>query len=88
MQSTLSLELHETLARYLRGQISVSEFGKQLAAMTWDIEEQEDSALVDLLHGLELGLAEFDNGDWTEQELKALFHRLIEESSIKASAAP
>jgi hypothetical protein len=65
MRSTLDAEIYGKLGAYLARKITLSEFRDWFDSATWDTEEPSS-----LLGKVELRLAEFSNGHWTEQELR------------------
>jgi len=77
MPSTLSLEIQQTLERYLTGNITVDDLQAHLVTMVWEVEEHESPDVVDLFHDVELSLAEFTSEDWTEEELKGLLRQSL-----------
>ncbi len=87
MPSSLSLEIQQTLERYLTGNIPVDDLQAQLAAMVWAVEEHESPDVVDLFHDVELSLAEFTSGDWTEAELKRLLRQSLMGLTVGAGTA-
>jgi len=70
--SLLDFELRLWIARYLTGEISLAQFRRWLLLVAWRTGEPgaPDSRLVRLV---ELRLAEYMNGHWTEAELHAMF---------------
>ncbi len=77
MPRSAATDIRDLLARYLAGDLPLADLSLRLASAVWDIEGSGDQHTVALLHELELGLAEFDNGDWTEDELRTLFRPLL-----------
>jgi len=77
MQLSDQLDMTDAIDRYLAGQISVSDLQVRLAAIAWDVLLDDDTPGANVLYELELGLADFSNGDWTEDELKGLFLPLL-----------
>jgi hypothetical protein len=63
------IELRARTADYVLGRISLQQYNHWLAPFAWDLQESTDPAR-DLAMSLELRLAEFSGGSWTEQELK------------------
>ena len=64
-------QVYEWLSRYLSGAISLVEFQEWFAPTAWDVMDTEDDVVsVQLACSIELVLAEFANGHWTEDELK------------------
>lgn len=78
MQSSLDLEIREWLARYLAGEIPLRAFQEWFVPVVWNVEQSGDRAAEELAHETELRLAEFSNGDWTEQELRRKLLPLVE----------
>jgi len=83
-QSTVP-DIRDPLARYLAGDLPLADLSRQLASAVWDIEGSQVRHTVTRLHELELGLAEFDKGDWDEDELWALFRPLLATPTIDYS---
>ena len=79
MASTeLSLRIRRELSRYLTGQTSLRQFTKWLAPVTFTtLEKPERRAESDLIAEIELRLAEYSNGDWTEEALRGLLRPLV-----------
>jgi len=85
MPRSIASDIRDRLARYLAGALSLIDLRLWLASAAWDIEGSGDQRAVSLLHALELGLAEYANGDWTEAELQELLHPLLAASSTDYS---
>jgi len=85
MPRSIALDIRDRLARYLAGARSLTDLRLWLASAVWDIEGSGDQCAVSLLHALELGLAEYATGDWTEAELQELFRPLLVASSTDYS---
>lgn len=81
------LGIREKLAKYLAGEISLSTFQEWFVPRAWNIEKR-DPAAVELAHEIDLRLAEFSNGDWTEEELKSKLRPLATNYTVHMSAAP
>jgi len=84
MGSTLDSEIREQLACYLAGQTSLRGFHEWLAPRAWVADESENPEATELADEIELRLAEFTSGHWSEAELKELLQPLVERH--KASA--
>jgi hypothetical protein len=78
MADSLSQEIDAQLQRYLRGEDSLAEFEAWLVPETWDISPQSDRSAHDLATAITLRIAEFTNGDWTEEELKRALEQLAQ----------
>lgn len=86
MQFSSDLEIREQLARYLAREISLQDFEDWFAPRAWNIHEATSPALQELVSEIELLLAEFSNGDWTEKELRRMLSPLV--ATYKVSIAP
>lgn len=69
MAVPLEHNIREAVLHYIAGRIRLDEFQEWLAANAWDIREQP-SDVQQLVNEIELLLAEFSNGHWTEAELR------------------
>lgn len=78
MLHSLEFNIHEKLAEYLAGEITLCEFEDWFFPETWDIDQTDNTALINLVYGIKLSLAEFSNGDWTEAELRSMLRPLLE----------
>lgn len=76
MTTTLDLELRERLAEYLEGTLLLKELYDWLSPAGWNIDSHAPPA-ADLFHEVELLLAEYAHGDWTEEELRQRFSPLV-----------
>jgi|HubBroStandDraft_6_1064221.scaffolds.fasta_scaffold530630_2 hypothetical protein len=65
--SSLASEIRFWLARYLGGAVSLDEFHRWLMSNTWNDDDPEAAKLA---HRIQLRLAEFLGGAWTEEELR------------------
>lgn len=82
MSYSLDFNIREQLARYLAKEISLREFEDWFFPETWDVDQLGDLALMNLVYGIKLRLAEFSHGDWTENELRSLLRPFIEKFDI------
>jgi len=85
MSYSLDFNIHEKLAEYLAGEISLREFEDWFFPETWDIDQIDNLALANLVNGIKLRLAEFSNGDWTEAELRSLLRPFFEKHVMVVS---
>lgn len=76
--SVLEHHIRECLLRYLSGDISLTEFEKWFASETWNVDIVGDERHAQLTHEIELLLAEYTNGHWTEAELREQLQRYAE----------
>jgi hypothetical protein len=77
MPSTLDQEIRAQLARLLHGEIDLETFEEWLTPATWDVGRSSNAAAQALASELLLKLAEFTNGDWTEEELRELWQPYV-----------
>lgn len=70
MSNSLVHVIDEHLQRYLRGEDSLAEFEAWLVPQTWDLSPQEDREGHERSTAIVLRIAEFTNGDWTEDQLR------------------
>ncbi len=72
MNSSLRTEIEKRLSQYLAGQSTLAEFHNWYIPIVWDIDA-EPEGVKRFAHRLQLFLAEFSNGDRTEDELRSAF---------------
>ena len=80
MQRSLDRAIREQLTNYLAGKISLPEFEEWFVPATWAVEQSGNPTAEELTSQILLDLAEFSNGDWTEEELRDLFRPLVQPS--------
>lgn len=86
MWSSLDLTIREWLARYLAGENSLRQFQEWFVPATWRGVFTSAAAL-DLAHEVELRLAEYTNGHWTERELRSLLLPLVRAYAVDLGQA-
>lgn len=79
MQKPLDLKIRERLASYLAGEISRREFEEWFIPATWNKAHERNPVTAHLIGDIDLRLAEFSNGDWTEDELCEQLRPLIKQ---------
>ncbi len=87
----LDLEIRGQVADYLASKITLREFKSWFAPRAWHAHKHVDPDTVDLVHEVDLLLAEFGHGDWTEEELKERLIPLVTKYTFAlgpAGAAP
>jgi hypothetical protein len=77
MTGAIDLEIRDRLARYLNREISLDEFEEWFVPVAWSIEQARNPRAIELAGELELRLAEFSNGHWTEAELRSKLEPLV-----------
>jgi hypothetical protein len=85
MSRSLEFNIHEKLAEYLAGEITLGDFEDWFFPETWDIDQTDNLALINLVYGIKLSLAEFSSGDWTEAELRSILRPFLEKYVLVAS---
>lgn len=66
----LEQALRHQVARYLSRQSSVRDLYEWLAPVAWNVEARATGKVAVLVREVELYLAEFQHGDWTDDELQ------------------
>jgi hypothetical protein len=82
--NAFDIGLRERLALYMTDQMSLSDFRRWFLPLVWDLSE-DGQLRSPLARRVELRLAEFMNGHWTEDDLKLMFTR---EVPITGSLSP
>ncbi len=70
MSPSTDKELRAWLTRYVSGRVSLRDFQEWLAPRAWILDADEAPEQARLADRIELLLAEWSNGHWTEDELK------------------
>ena len=77
LQTPLDRQIRLCLANYLAGKSSLREFEEWFVPHALSVVEEHGSQVAeDLTYDIELRLAEFSSGGWTEDELKDLLRPL------------
>ena len=71
------LEIRSTLVRYLNSEISLAEFEDWFVPVAWNVEKTGNREAPELAAEIELRLAEFSNGHWSEPELRKILAPLV-----------
>ncbi len=79
--SSLESAVRELFADYFHDVIQLPQLGERLGALIVAADEDHDPEAQRLVYEAELRLAEYSNGDWSEQE----FRHLLERSSSRYS---
>jgi hypothetical protein len=64
----LDLEIRSRLSDYLGRKTRLKDFQQWFTPQAWNIEKRADAATASLVREIDLLLAEFAHGDWTEAE--------------------
>lgn len=75
MSDALSITIRRQIRRYLSGELSLRQFTRWLASKMASVEGKAGAE--DLAHEVYIRLAEYTNGDWTQDELKGLLRPLV-----------
>lgn len=70
MSTSLEQAIHERLADYLAGVRRLDDFKDWLVGATWNVEQSQEPAAIDLTYEIKLLLAEHSGGYLTEDELR------------------
>lgn len=87
MPSSRSPEMIDRLSSYVGGENSLEAFDQWFVPTTWDINEVEDPIAYHLSGEIYLLLAEYTQGDRTDDELKAALGLLIESHAVVLAGA-
>ena len=69
--------LWEKLSAYARAEISFQQFNDWFIPFSWNAHRISDPAFRDLIGEVQLRLAEFSSGHWTEEELRKFLRQLV-----------
>jgi hypothetical protein len=79
-------ELHDHLAAYLRGEMTLRQFEEWFVPTTWDARDEDDPRVELVRNIIDARIAEFTHGDWDEDELKDFLHPFVETKVIPLAA--
>jgi hypothetical protein len=82
MDTTLMTELQDRLESYLSGKTTLREFEEWFVPATWDAQDTSNPQLERLRNIIDARIAEYTNGDWTEDELKDFLRPFAETKVI------
>jgi hypothetical protein len=71
MTSETDLEIRDWLGQYLDDAISLRQFEDWFVPVAWGIPRTANPGTLGLVGEIELRLAEFSNGHWSEAELRS-----------------
>jgi hypothetical protein len=81
----LDVEIRSHLIEYLLGRFSLDQLQEWLAVHTWDVHQTGLRFAQELAYTLQHRIAEYSNGDWSEDELKDLLRPLASVFEVDAS---
>ncbi len=82
MSYSLDYIIREQLAKYLVGEVSLHKFEDWFFPEIWNVDQVNNVALLNLVYEIKLRLAEFSNGDWTENELQSLLRPFMDSTAL------
>lgn len=74
--SRFDFEVRYEIARYLGGELSIADFRRWFLPVAWQVGEP-NAPESPVAKRVELRLAEYLNGHWSEDDLRAMFGQLI-----------
>lgn len=80
---SLDLEVRSRLADSLGGKTTLEAFRQWFVLQAWNIEKRADSVTAGLVREIELLLAEYGHGDWTEAELVEKLRPFVTEYTFR-----
>jgi hypothetical protein len=83
MESHLDLAIREKLSSYLVGKISLEEFEDWFVLESWNVAQSNNSNAVNLVYEIELWLAEYSDGHWSEKQLKNYLVPLVTDYKVE-----
>lgn len=75
-------DLKNRVSDYIAGKISLEEFEDRFVPAYWNVLTGKDEELSQMVYEIELRLAEYSKGYWTEDELKDLLLFIIRDIGI------
>jgi len=90
--SALLSELQQHLLNYLNGQTTLRQFEEWFVPATWDVQDTDNPQLIETRNAIDARIAEYTNGDWSEDELRNFLRPYVETKVIafpaNASSTP
>jgi len=77
MNPLLENKIRDKLASYLLGEVSLEDFKDWFVPASWNVDHSNNRAAINMVYEIELRLAEYSNGYWSEDELKQLLRPLV-----------
>lgn len=78
----ISLELSDKIYEYIYTEITLEQLEDWLVTKLPDFLKQFDSTDADIVSAIELGLAEINNQNWTEDKFRAYLKDALQEVSV------
>jgi hypothetical protein len=70
-------DLKNRVSDYIAGEISLEEFEDWFVPTYWNVLTGKEEELSQMVYDIELRLAEYSRGNWTEHELKEHLNSLL-----------
>jgi hypothetical protein len=81
-------EIRAKIADFLSGEIPLEAFEDWFALKTWNVHQWGDSALVSLVHQVELRLSEHSAGHLESEQLREQLRQFVQQYQAPLLAAP
>ena len=81
--TTIERELRHRAADYVSGRSTLSELEIWLGPVAWSLDETADKHFRELVNALELRIAEYTSGAWSDEQIR----ELIENIAVPPSAS-
>lgn len=88
MQTFLDLAIKERLAAYVVGREHLTHFEDWFLPLAMKVERSGNATAIELAHEIDLRLAEFSDGFWTEDELRGFFRALVSTVDVVSPELP
>jgi len=75
----ISLELRDTVIQYIDQAINLEQFEDWIVPRLPDFLDSFNSTDADIISAIELGLAEINNENWSEEKFRTYLHETLQE---------
>src|SRR5262249_9658833 len=76
-------QIRQWLSRYLKQEISISDFQRWFVSTTWSADDPEERSLREIIDAVDLRLAEYSSHFWSESDLRDQLRLILENQSIE-----
>jgi len=84
----LDIDIRDKIVSYLLDDISIEQLEDWFVSASYNFLQKENKNIVDLVSDIGLLLAEYSNGDWSENELKNFLRPMVESYSVYIDYIP